>query len=159
MRQYGDAQRFYHEVVLRYEGGKCLFWPFAKQRGYGTMRIKDRLVRVHRRLCEEMNGPPPTPEHDAAHSCGCGDYGCVTKGHLEWKTRKENLADEIAHGTRLLGERNHSAKLTAENVREIRLLFGVRGHVEIGQMFGVQEECIRRIATGQTWGHVPTGGH
>lgn len=92
----GEPKRYLHEVVLAYEGDECMPWPYGRYAsGYGRIRgsIVSRLV------CEAVNGPPPTPKHEAAHSCGKGHEGCVTKGHLSWKTHAENMADTIAHGT------------------------------------------------------------
>ncbi|TIO15578.1 MAG: hypothetical protein E5X86_19600 [Mesorhizobium sp.] len=102
---------------MTYEGNDCLFWPFARSdNGYG--RLNGRFT--HRMVCEETHGPPPTPEHQAAHSCGKGNLACVTKGHLSWKTPMQNAADKIAHGTHNRGERHNLAKLTESEVLAIR---------------------------------------
>lgn len=96
----GEALRFYREVVLPYDGDECLVWPYAtKFDGYGMLWLAGRPHIVSRLVCEDANGPAPTPKHDAAHSCGQGRLGCVAKRHLSWKTRLENVADSIAHGT------------------------------------------------------------
>jgi len=92
----GGVKRYFQDVVLSYEGNECLIWPFARNaKGYGIMRggIVSRIV------CERANGPPPTPEHQAAHSCGKGHEACCTKRHLSWKTQTENNADKLIHGT------------------------------------------------------------
>ncbi|WP_292637037.1 hypothetical protein [Mesorhizobium sp.] len=58
--------------------------------------MKDgKCRRVSRLVCEEVHGPPPSPDHEAAHSCDNGDLGCATKRHLSWKTPKENTADKF----------------------------------------------------------------
>lgn len=56
---------------------------------------------------------------------------------------------------RALGEKNHNAVLTADNVRSIktRLLHGASRAV-LAREFGVSNNCIRRIATGKTWRHI-----
>ena len=100
----GEPMRYFREVVLAYDGNECQTWPYARSdRGYGQVYQDGRVEYVHRMVCEERHGPPPTPKHDAAHSCGKGHEGCVTKRHLSWKTHKENMADAIEHGT--LGRR------------------------------------------------------
>ena len=87
---YGKAKEFY-EKALEYDGNECLIWPFQRDKfGYGMMKNH----RVHRRLCEEIHGPPPTPSHQAAHECNNGHQGCVAKNHLKWKTPKENSLDK-----------------------------------------------------------------
>lgn len=93
--------RYFREVVVGYTGDDCLLWPFSKSnKGYGTINHDGRNLTVSRFLCAEVNGPPPTPDHVAAHSCGRGHTGCVNPRHLRWATRTENEADKIIHGTK-----------------------------------------------------------
>lgn len=95
----GDLERFYREVVLPYEGDECIAWPFSRtSSGYGKIYLGGQHLIVSRLSCEEANGAPPTPEHQAAHSCGNGHLGCVTKRHLSWKTSLGNAADKKHHG-------------------------------------------------------------
>lgn len=90
----GEASSFYQEVVLQYDGYECLTWPYAcNADGYGMVWRDGKLNNVHRLLCEAIHGPPPTPDHQAAHSCGNGGLGCSTKRHLSWKTRIQNKED------------------------------------------------------------------
>lgn len=90
----GDVLKYYREVVLPYDGTDCLIWPFSCDRnGYAKAWVDGKCCIVSRMLCEDVNGPPPSPEYHAAHACHQGAYGCVTKGHLEWQTPQENLAD------------------------------------------------------------------
>ena len=64
-------------------------WP-RPSAGY-----KGKIVTVTRVVCEEANGPPPTPKHQAAHNTPNGCIGglCVNGGHLRWATNLENSAD------------------------------------------------------------------
>lgn len=96
----GEVQRYFREVVLPYEGTECLIWPFGCcPRGYGRLKYEGRQIIASRLICEIVNGPPLTPELQAAHSCGKGHLGCVNPGHLSWKTPAANQADRIIHGT------------------------------------------------------------
>src|SRR5690606_29105850 len=98
-------------------------------------------------------GPPPTVEHEAAHSCGKGHEGCVNPHHLRWATSTENKADTLIHGTRNRGERNRSAKLTDAKVYEIRrLLAAGMTQTAIAAMFAVSLTTISKIAAGKIWG-------
>jgi hypothetical protein len=59
----------------------------------------------------------------------------------------------LKHGTRLLGERTNSSKLTALQVREIRReLAAGRTHAPIAADYGVSPQTIDRIALGKIWG-------
>ena len=148
----GEPQRFYREVVLSYDGDECLAWPYARiAQGYGELVVDGQICLVSRLVCEAVNGPPPTPKHDAAHSCGNGHLSCVTKRHLSWKTRAENIADMVGHGTILRGEKSPSAKLTEGDVHRIRSLKGTTSQSQIARRFNVTPHTISDIYAGKTW--------
>lgn len=152
----GEAQRFLREVVLTDERGPddpCLIWPYAKTgKGYACMGGQDGGSRyVHRRVCEAVNGPAPTPDHEAAHGCGKGLDGCVTKTHLRWATTAENHADKLIHGTHNRGERHGIAKITEAVARQILALKGQGTQREIAAQFGVSQNIVDRIHTRETW--------
>lgn len=149
---HGQPMSFYTDVVLIYEDDECLIWPFAHiPKGYGVMYMDGKLALVSRLVCEYVNGPSPTPKHQAAHSCGKGHLGCVTKRHLSWKTRKENEEDKLDHGTRIRGERHSSAKLTEDDVREIHSLKGIVPQLTIATRFNVSPSNISLIQSGKIW--------
>lgn len=150
----GARRQFFEDVVMKYEGGGCLYWPYAKSGvGYGDIDVKGWSSRlVHRLVCERVHGPAPTHEHEAAHTCGQGVQGCVSPKHISWKTRAENIADKLDHGTTLRGEKHNLAVLTERNVREIRTLCGKIPQSKIAAMFGVTQSQISHINTGKSWG-------
>lgn len=149
----GEAYRYYRDIVLTYNGDECLSWPYARDSGgYGRLRVAGKGQSVHRLICEEANGPPPSGEHEAAHSCGRGHEACVAKRHLFWKTPKENSSDKFVHGTVTRGEVNSSAKLTENDVRSIRSLRGVMPQSKIASLFGVGQSCVGKIHSGTNWG-------
>ena len=93
----GEPNRFLNDVVLPYRGDECLAWPYSCDGG-GYGHIANR-GKVHRIVCAKINGKCPGDEYQAAHSCGNGHLGCVNPNHLTWKTRHENQADRLIHGT------------------------------------------------------------
>jgi hypothetical protein len=115
------------------------------------MRVDGALVYVHRRVCEDVNGPPQVPTDEAAHSCGKGHIGCVTRGHLSWKTRQQNRDDMLIHGTIARGEASGRAKLTESDVREIRALKGREHQRVTANRFGVSRRAIGAIYRGDSW--------
>ncbi|MDW9762144.1 hypothetical protein GOB02_21645 [Sinorhizobium meliloti] len=146
----GDPMRYIQHVALLHRGTDCLAWPFGKTRaGYGTIKIDGKTREVHRYICEIINGYPPTPDHEAAHSCGKGHEACISPGHLSWKTPAENAADKFVHETAVRGER--LSKLSEAQVREIRNLKGVRSQAKIAREFGVNQSTISDIHRRAKW--------
>lgn len=75
----------------------CWLWSGScDSRGYGQLRVDDRL-RFASHIAMELDGRPrPSPEHVARHRC---DFPpCCNPDHLEWGTRKENTQDAIRRG-------------------------------------------------------------
>jgi hypothetical protein len=149
----GEPQRYLRDVAFVYDGTECLTWPFSCHTdGRGKIYYEGRMQTVHRLVCKEANGPPPSPDHEAAHSCGKGHLACVAKRHLSWKTNLENKADELIHGTRARGETHGMVKLTEADVVAIRALKGKLLHREIAAQFGVSKPLISMILAGKSWG-------
>jgi len=91
----GDLERYFRDVVMAYDGTECLTWPYSKDgHGYGQLFRDGRNLSVSRLICIEVNGPPPGPDYDAAHSCDNGHLACVAKRHIVWKTHAENMLDQ-----------------------------------------------------------------
>jgi hypothetical protein len=70
---------------------------------------------------------------------------------LSWKTREENEADKIIHGTGARGEKSGLAKLTESDVHEIRALGKIQSQREIASKFGVSRSNIGYILAGTRW--------
>lgn len=132
------------DVALPYQGDDCLIWPFHRERtGYGRFgQGPKRRIFAHRYICEWINGPPPTAEHHAAHSCGNGREGCVNRRHLRWATPIENQQD---------GRQYPARKMGMAKASEIRALKGVLTEDTVAAKYGVSERTVRRIFQGQIW--------
>lgn len=163
LRKYGDPSlgmplngsglKFFHSEVMTHISDDCLIWPFARSgNGYGQITVDGKKVNVHRHTCIVANGEPPTPRHEASHSCGNGHKGCVNPRHLSWKTPSENQMDRVLHGTSNRGERQWKSKLTQADVRSIRRLFGAgQTNPEIAEKFEVSTSAIWMIRVGLSW--------
>lgn len=148
----GAAKSFLRDAIAA-KTDDCVFWPFSDNgSGYGLITIGGKRQYVHRLVCEAEHGPGGIL--DAAHSCGNGHKGCVNPKHLSWKTRIENMADSLAHGTRIRGERHYATKLTEADIWNIRSQSERLTHDEIAQRFGVSRATIGRIVARQVWRHV-----
>lgn len=100
----GEARRYFDDVVLSYEGEECLPWPYGRDSsGYARLWDNGKAENACRLVCQELEGEPPTEEHQAAHSCGKGHEGCIAKAHLRWATPAENGQDRVLHGTAYRG--------------------------------------------------------
>jgi hypothetical protein len=135
-----------------YNKDECLTWPFAReQNGYAAIRYRSKNERAHRLMCILVHGDPPSPKHEAAHSCGNGHLGCVAPSHLRWDTRSGNFADKLIHGTHNRGDRCPVAKLRETEVRVIRELLKTERPSVIAARFGVAPATIYSIGRRKSW--------
>lgn len=149
---WGEPERFIHDVAVKHTGDDCVKWPYATRRdGFGLIQLDRKSVTVSRYVCELAHGLPPTPDHQAAHSCGKGHEACINPVHLRWATRSENEDDKLVHGTRLLGEKHVLAKLTWDKVELIRSQRGKKRNADLAREFDVAPSTISMIQSGKTW--------
>lgn len=149
----GEATRFLNDVVLPCEHDDCLIWPYAKNRGgYGAVAVEGKKWEVHRFVCIQRHGPPPSDKHCACHNCGNGHLGCCNPNHLRWDTQKGNFADKVRHGTYTRGEAHSAAKLSQCQIEQIRLLAGEMPQAAIARQFGVASSTISAIVHRKVWG-------
>lgn len=144
----GEPMRF----LLEHMHDDCPKWPFARGRGgYGRVQHDGEVRDVHRLVCEMAHGAPPTPSHDAAHSCGKGHEGCFGAGCLAWKTKTENQGDRLAHGTAMRGTSLPQTKLSEDDVRSIRAAKGLWTQGEIAAEYGIDRVTVCNIHRGKSW--------
>lgn len=149
----GEPLRFFLEDVLPYSGSDCLIWPYARDdAGYARLYDGARMKAAHRMVCEQIYGAPPSRKHHAAHSCGKGHEGCVSPKHVRWATVTENMRDRVEHGTSNRGQRQWQARLTEEDIREIRSLVSGMTQSAMARKFGVDQSHISDIINRRRWG-------
>lgn len=132
----------------------CVIWPqFRDENGYGRLVHEQKQYWAHRLMCEMAHGAPPSPDHEAAHSCGRGHEGCVNPRHLSWATKTRNQLDRRSHGTKSPCGWRWRPKLTPEQVLQIRALKGTTTQTqrEIAGMFGVTDATVRDVWSGKSW--------
>jgi hypothetical protein len=145
--------RTYFEAHVMDPSEGCRLWEWSTTTfGYGQVWIDGRRREVPAATCERWHGPRPTPHHQVRHYV-CGNPLCWAGEHLRWGTPAENAADKVLHGTDSRGSRNGRAKLTEDDVREIRrrLAAGDLGY-RIAEDYGVTKQLISRIKVGKAWG-------
>lgn len=138
---------------IRHSGDECLMPDFVIKPDYWTVRIDGETRAAHRWMCEQVNGPPPAGDYEAAHSCGNGNIGCVNPNHLRWATPIENWADKVAHGRATIGEQHPAAKLTANDVREIRKSKDTLA--TIASQYGISVGQASSVRQRKSWACVP----
>lgn len=137
------TKRKWLEDHADYAGDDCLIWPFLRwSSGYGYLGAP--AVGAHRYMCGLKNGSPPTPQHQAAHSCARGHEGCVHPLHLSWKTNAENQLERFQHSGP-----TKATKLTVAQVAEIRALKGTKKTGETAKQYGISETTVRDIQSGR----------
>ena len=73
----------------------CWLWGGASARGYGYLKAKGKIHRVHRLSWERHNGPIPKGLC-VLHKCDV-TY-CLNPGHLFLGTQKDNIHDAVKKG-------------------------------------------------------------
>jgi hypothetical protein len=136
---------------VSHDSDECLPWPFTDDdHDYGRVKVDGSEITATRYMCLLAHGEPPTPKHEAAHSCGNPE--CRNARHLRWATTIENNADKLIHGTDNRGEKHNQAKLTAGDVHFIRASVGVLTSARLAMLFGVTKGAIKSIKHRRTWG-------
>ncbi len=140
-------------ILFNQQTDDCVLWPYASSKGYGVFTAGGTQYAVHRVSCEMAYGEPPTPRHEAAHSCHTP--ACLNPRHLRWATRAENQADRIADGTSNQGSSHGMSLLTEFDVLAIRHYnkCGTKQRV-LADHYGVSQPTISDIITGRTWSHL-----
>lgn len=161
-RIYRDLRAAFWHFVDQGEG--CWLWQGSTTKGgYGRIKHKGLIHRAHRLSWQLQRGPIP----DGLFVCHkCDVPLCVNPDHLFLGTAAENARDRDRKGRNshgpghfsktqpervLRGERHGMAKLTVEQVREIRRLLAAYTCVDIAKQFGVNYTTISRIKRGQGW--------
>lgn len=128
----------------------CWLWTGTVDRdGYGRVGVSGKSVEAHRAMYELEVGEIIEGMH-VCHSCDV--RCCVNPEHLWLGTNQQNNADKISKGRQAKGERNGTAKLTTEKVREIRA--SRKSNNALSQEYGVVPSVIQAIRSGKLWRQV-----
>lgn len=151
-----DLKRFWDKVEVR---GPDECWPWKAccfDNGYGAFKMEPRMERAHRTSYFIATGDDPGVLK-VLHTCD--NPPCCNPGHL-WKgTVADNNADRAAKGrsaktkpnfkTRNFGEVNGSAKLSRDQVLEIRAASAA--DKALAARYGVSRATISDARLGRTW--------
>lgn len=117
--------------------------------GYGQIHLNGKTAYAHRVSYEIAKGPIPGGMF-VLHSCD--NRKCVNPDHLFVGTFDDNMADMVGKERQAHGEKNGHAKLTVEQVHEIRSAIGTQQ--EIAKRYGVTRSLVSMIRSGRIWRQV-----
>lgn len=144
------AQRIAKYVEQDPNGG-CWLWSGANRFGYGRASYGGVNYQAHRLSYQTFVGEIPNGLH-VLHKCDV--RACVNPAHLFLGTNADNISDKVQKRRHIFGERQHSAKLSENDVRDIRRRALREPALQIAADYGVGGRAIRNIRARRTWKHV-----
>lgn len=143
---------FWSRVDVEDENG-CMLWnAYVAPESYGQFKYKKLNIRTsaHKISCIINHG---WPEDDKVAAHECKNKHCVAPKHVVWKTYKENTADRVRDNTDMSREKHVMAKLTEDEIAEIRKLYATGNYYQwqLGKQFGVTQTQIWRIVHNKSW--------
>ena len=142
-------ERFWEKVDKK-GPDDCWEWMGAKiPRGYGEFSVSGKNKYAHRISWRLTNGPIPKGMC-VLHRCD--NPSCVNPAHLFLGTNTENMRDRDRKGRQARGKDHGMAKLTPQDVGEIRKMLA-QGVVQrvIAEKYGIARSEISHIKTGAKW--------
>ena len=141
--------------------GGCWVWRGTRlQSGYGTVSLgKGKNFNAHRVVWAIYGRTIP----DGKLLCHtCDNRACVNVMHIFLGDHADNSADMVAKGRSVSGDKaprgeaSAVAKLTEDQVRQIRTMYAAGGwtHGRLGQQFGVSASAVLHIVRRLRWKHV-----
>ncbi len=145
--------------VYRFSRKGCWIWtgPFDAC-GYGMFSYdrksstggRTAAVRAHRFCLEQYQGIKIPNDMVVLHRCDTPQ--CVNPVHLLVGTIDDNMADRNSKGRQARGEKNAIAKLTTQQVLEIRA--SDLRPMDLAAIYGVSPGLISNIRARRIWRHI-----
>ena len=145
----GATARFMSNVAFGENGDCWLYTGAISTNGYGDVRYRSYRASSHRIAWELENGPIPE-DVQVLHTCDV--KRCCNTAHMYLGTRVNNAQDALTRGQLLTGERISWAKLTEQQVRDMRALEpGSYTKSHLAHKYGVSKHAIGLVFSGKNW--------
>ena len=147
-----------HYLVSNFGRVKNKYWkilkPIKKENGYYRVYLKSKWYPIHRLVAEAFI-PNPDNKPQVNHIDGNKKNNNVN--NLEWCTAGENIKHAYKTNLRSAkGENNTQAKLSEEQIKEIRFLYVKGKHCEfnsrgLAKKYNVNPKTILDIVNKKNW--------
>lgn len=130
---------------------RCWSWLGRKNdSGYGQFNIGDKGITISRYSYILHYGLIPSGML-VCHKCDNPE--CTNPDHLFLGSTKDNTRDSINKGRFAWGEKSGMAKLTCDNVIEIRILWksGLHDLKQLSDRFNVHKVTISSVVNNKSW--------
>ena len=147
----GTLEELLQNIVVDPNTG-CHVWQRATNSfGHGALVFDGVQWLAHRLAWTLANGPIPKGKY-VLHRCD--NPPCINLEHLWLGDNRDNVADMVAKKRHARGQWNGGAKLTNDQVQQIRKLLdeGVLTQIEIAEKFGITQTTVSNIKRGISWG-------
>ena len=119
---------------------------------YGQYTLRGAKFLAHRLVYEIAHGKIP---EGLVVRHTCDNPSCVNPMHLVAGTHQDNMDDRNGRKRHAHGQGHGGAKLTDEDVRDIkRRLAAKQTGRSIAKLYGVHETLVSLIKRGRYWSHI-----
>lgn len=132
----------------------CILWKGPKRKdGYGRVTVDGRREYAHRVAYCKVRGIPLLAIKGVVIRHTCDNPPCVNGAHLVDGRQADNVQDAVERGRNAACEKHGRAKLSDDQVREIRQTFtGERGQVvALAKRFKVSHSMVSLIVRDRNW--------
>lgn len=144
-----DIERFYNHVRVG-KPNEC--WEWIGESTCPLFRFDGKCTSATRFAFWIATGIHPG-ELFVCHSCD--NRRCVNPRHLWLGTSKDNLQDAAKKGRMQHGNKHYLAKLTENDVREIReKRTSGSTQRQLAETYNVSSMCISHVVNRKTWKHI-----
>ncbi len=152
---------FFANIPQGIETNPEVCWPWQGtiiESGYGLAHVNKDHIRAHRLSYELFVGLVPDGLNVLHDPILCNNRHCVNYHHLRCGTKRDNAQDSIIAGTKIHGEDHHNAKLSDDDIREMRRLYTIDNisYEKIAKSFHISFSTARMAIKAKKWKHINT---